>query len=80
VRAGRYGPYVNHGKVNATLPRNVVPEDITLEQALVLLSAKEGQGGGKAGPEPAHARPASKPAAARKAPAKTKAKARAGSK
>ncbi|MCX7044121.1 MAG: hypothetical protein NTX50_01365, partial [Candidatus Sumerlaeota bacterium] len=36
--AGRYGPYVSDGKTHATLPRDVTPESMTLEQALALLS------------------------------------------
>ena len=40
VYAGRYGPYVQHGKVRATLPKSVEPEALTLEEALELLSAK----------------------------------------
>jgi DNA topoisomerase-1 len=40
VRAGRYGPYVNHGKVNATLPKDVAPESVTLDQAVALLKAR----------------------------------------
>ena len=27
VMSGRYGPYVKHGKINATLPRDKTPED-----------------------------------------------------
>jgi DNA topoisomerase-1 len=46
VKAGRYGPYVNHGKVNATLPRDADPTTLTLEDAIALLAAKaSGQGG-----------------------------------
>lgn len=37
---GRYGPYVKHGKVNASLPRGAAPEDVTLEQALELLAER----------------------------------------
>ena len=37
---GRYGPYVKHGKVNASLPKDTVVEDMTLEKALELLQAK----------------------------------------
>lgn len=47
VRSGRYGPYVNQGKVNATLPKDLAPEAVTLEQALELIAAK---GGAKAKP------------------------------
>ncbi len=61
VRAGRYGPYVNQGKVNATLPKELKPEDVTLEQALELIAAKGGPGAKKS---------SSRSAAARKAPAK----------
>jgi len=40
VYAGRYGPYVQHGKIRATLPKSVAPENLTLEEALELLAAK----------------------------------------
>ena len=43
VKDGRYGPYVNHGKINATLPKDSKPEDVTLEQALELIAAKAKQ-------------------------------------
>ena len=58
VYDGRYGPYVKHGKVNATLPRDTDPKAVTLEQALELIAAKAAKGGTK------------KKAAAKKAPAK----------
>jgi DNA topoisomerase-1 len=38
---GRYGPYVKHGKVNASLPKDVTPGAITLEQAIKLLTEKK---------------------------------------
>jgi DNA topoisomerase-1 len=53
VCSGRYGPYVRHGKVNATLPKDVTPEEITLEQGLELLAAKAAKGGGKVKAKPA---------------------------
>jgi DNA topoisomerase-1 len=42
VMAGRFGPYVKCGKINATLPKGVSPEDLTLDMALPLLAAKAG--------------------------------------
>jgi DNA topoisomerase-1 len=81
VRAGRYGPYVNQGKVNATLPKELKPEDVTIEQALELIAAKGGASGTKksssrtAGAKKAPAKKAAtkKPAAKGKATAKPKA-------
>ncbi|VFU11075.1 DNA topoisomerase 1 (fragment) [Methylocella tundrae] len=46
IKAGRYGPYVSHGKVNATLLKDADPTTLTLEGALELLSAKASGGGG----------------------------------
>ena len=42
VLDGRYGPYVNYNKVNVTLPKEVKPEDVTLEQALAWVTDKAG--------------------------------------
>ena len=44
VFAGRYGPYVQHGKVRATLPKSIEPESLTLDEALELLIAKSAKG------------------------------------
>ena len=41
---GRYGPYVRHGKVNATLPKDISPDEITLEEAIPLLAARVAKG------------------------------------
>ena len=45
VKDGRYGPYVNHGKINATLPKGKDPQSVTLEEALELIAAKAGSNG-----------------------------------
>src|SRR5680860_1588727 len=41
VREGRFGPYVKRGKVNASLPKDLSSDDVTLEQAIELLDARE---------------------------------------
>jgi DNA topoisomerase-1 len=54
VKSGRYGPYVSHDGVNATLPKDKAPETITLEEALPLLAARAeqiGNGGGRRSPK-----------------------------
>ena len=43
VMGGRYGAYVKHGKVNATIPAEIKPEDITLEQAIALIVERSGK-------------------------------------
>ncbi|PKO24381.1 MAG: DNA topoisomerase I, partial [Betaproteobacteria bacterium HGW-Betaproteobacteria-8] len=40
VYSGRYGPYVQHGKIRATLSKSQEPETLTLEEALELIAAK----------------------------------------
>ena len=47
VMKGRYGPYVKWEKVNATLPKDVEPADLSLERALELIAEKAGKGGKK---------------------------------
>ena len=69
VRSGRYGPYVNQGKINATIPKDSKPEDVTLEQAVALLAARAEATGTKV-----KKAPAKKKAAAKKPAAKTAAK------
>ena len=77
VKKGRYGPYVSHDGVNATLPSDIAPETVTLEQALPLLDARAAMGGG--GRKKKAAKPAksatTKKAAAKKAAPEAKAEA-----
>ncbi len=40
IYSGRYGPYVQHGKVRATISKSQDPESLTLEEALELLAEK----------------------------------------
>jgi len=74
VLDGRYGPYVNHGKTNATLPGGTEPEEMTLEVALGLLAEREKKAGTAKKTKKA-TKPKAKKAKAKKAKAKkTKAK------
>jgi DNA topoisomerase-1 len=49
VMDGRYGAYVKFGKINATLPKDVKPEDVTMDMAVQLIAEKAAKGGGKKG-------------------------------
>ena len=44
---GRYGQYVKHGGINATVPRDLKPEELTVDQAVSLLAERAAKGGGK---------------------------------
>jgi len=62
VMKGKYGPYVKFGKVNATLPKDKDPEQLTVAEALALIAEREAKNPSK--------KPPAKKAAAKKAPAK----------
>ncbi len=47
VMDGRYGPYVKWEKINATLPRDLKPEEVTLERAVELIAEKAAKKGRK---------------------------------
>ncbi len=51
IFAGRYGPYVQHAKIRATIPKSIEPESLTIEEALGLLAEKAAKDevGGKTG-------------------------------
>ncbi|MEL6235621.1 MAG: DNA topoisomerase, partial [Pseudomonadota bacterium] len=73
VMPGRYGPYVKWDKVNATLPGEVEPAAVTLEEALTLIEEKRAKSPGKrkaAAKKPAAKKPAAKKPAAKKTTAK----------
>ncbi len=53
LHKGRYGPYVAHDKLRASLPRGAAGEAVTVDQAVALLAAKAAkQGTGKGGGKP----------------------------
>ena len=62
VRDGRFGAYVNWGKVNATIPKGTAPDSVTMSDALELIAEREG-------------RPAAQPRKAAKVSARNKAQA-----
>jgi DNA topoisomerase I len=83
VKSGRYGPYVSHDGVNASLPSDKTPESVTLEEAVSLLDARATDGrppaqrrrpARAAAAKPARAKPtpAPAPAAAKKPSRKAK--------
>jgi DNA topoisomerase-1 len=74
VMAGRYGPYVKWDKVNATLPKGLAPDAVTLDEALALIAEKGGAKPAKTGAKKAGAKKApARPAARKTAVAKRKA-------
>ena len=72
LKAGRFGPYVEHNKLRATLPRGTDMTEVELAQAIELLAAKAAKGGGTA------KKGAAKKGAAKKGTAKKKAAAKKG--
>ena len=71
---GRYGPYVKYGRTYASLPKDLTPEEVTLEQAVLLINEKLAKKGAKAKTAKKKA-PAKKKKTAAKSKAKTTAKA-----
>jgi DNA topoisomerase-1 len=46
LKKGRYGPYVSHDGVNATLRQGQEPDNVTVEDAVALLAARAERNGG----------------------------------
>jgi DNA topoisomerase I len=67
IMEGKYGPYVKWEKVNATIPKEVEPDALTMDQALELINVKLAKKGTRR-----KAAPKKKTAAKKKAPAKKK--------
>ena len=74
VLDGKYGPYVSHDKVNATVPKGMDPATLTVDDAVRLLQERIAKGGGKKKPARGKAAAKAKP---EKAEAKAKPKAKA---
>jgi DNA topoisomerase-1 len=69
IKDGRYGPYVHHGRLMATMPKGTEKDDVTLALAVTRLAEKATRGGkGAKATKPAKKKSAkakAKPAAAK---------------
>ncbi len=74
VFSGKYGPYLKHGDVNATIPKSMAPDTVTLAQAVDIIAERVANGGGNSSKRKSAPK---KKAAAGKAKAPTKAKTKA---
>jgi DNA topoisomerase-1 len=79
IMEGKYGPYVKWEKVNATIPKEIEPADLTMEKAVELIEEKLAKSPAKrkaATKKPVAAKSAAKKPAAKKPAAKKKAPAK----
>ena len=44
LKSGRFGPYVEHDKIRATIPKALDPDTLTLEEAIDLIAKKKAKG------------------------------------
>jgi DNA topoisomerase-1 len=63
IMEGKYGPYVKWEKVNATIPKEVEPADLTMERAVELIEEKLAKSPAKRKAATKKKAPAKKPAA-----------------
>ena len=76
--AGRFGPYVKCGSINATLPKGTEPTALTMDEAVKLIAERaakgpsKGKGGRKTVQKAAKPKAAAKKPATKKAPTKKK--------
>src|SRR3546814_7871503 len=68
LMAGRFGPYVTDGTTNATLPKSMEPDALTVTEAIALIDARAAKGPaqGKKKAAPKKKAPAKKKTAAKK--------------
>jgi len=72
LMAGRFGSYVTDGVTNATLPKSIDQDTLTLEEAAQLIDDRAAKGPAKGKAKKAAKKPAAKKPAARKAAAPEK--------
>jgi DNA topoisomerase-1 len=73
VMDGRYGPYVKHNRINATIPKGASVEELTIDEAIELLRARAAKAKTKKGTK-AKAKTKGKTGAAKKSTARAKEK------
>ena len=72
IYAGRYGPYVQHAKIRATIPKSIEPESLSMDEALGMLAEKaaKDEATGKTGAKTSSKKTASRKPADKKVTAK----------
>ncbi len=73
LHSGRYGPYVKHAKIIASLPKNAEPDSLSLDQAVELIAERAAKAGKKPAKKTAKKKKVAKKKAAKKKAAKKKA-------
>jgi DNA topoisomerase-1 len=67
---GSYGPYVKHGSTYANLPKDITPEEVTLEDAVRLIAERRARAGTSPSRKKTVAKKAAKPKAEKAKPEK----------